>query len=385
MKVSAPARPAPAAPRVARSTPGPAFFPAGPVARARPAAVVCVPAKDEAAGLPVLLNALAEQTRRDFEVFVLANNCADGTAAAARRAARELQLPVRVAEVRLPPGAAHVGTARRLLAEAAVARLNPAAPGGGALLTTDADTRPAPGWVAANLAALRSPTNPGGADCVCGRVKTDPVAVGDEEGRLAAAWHKLRVRHRRLCDLLAWRLDPDPADPWPRHHDEAGASLALTAAALEAAGGMPAVRSSEDVALVAAVRRSGGVVRHGARVSVRTSRRRDGRCPGGLADLLNRLARGDRPADLLVEDPRALAARLAARGRLRALWPGRTRGVRTWDAAAAGGPVPGHALRRRHAAGAPFGAVVQDFHDAAGAPTVPLDLAVRWLCGAVRG
>ena len=361
---------------------GPRFEPAGRRAGRRtaaaPAAVVCVPAKDEAGVVGDLLDALARQTRRDFEVLVLANDCRDDTAAVARRHARRLGLPARVAEVALPPAAAHVGTARRLLAGAALARFRAAGVAGGVVLTTDADTRPDPRWVATNLRAVRA-----GADCVCGRVKADPPDPRDDAGRVAAAWHGLRVRHRRLADRLAWLLDPDPADPWPRHHDEAGASLAVTADILGRCGGVPAVRSSEDVALVAAVRRAGGVVRHDPRVTVRTSRRRDGRCPGGLADLLNRLSRGDRPADRLVEDPRTLAARLRARGRLRRLWAGPTRGVRAWDAAAAGGPLPGCELRRRHAAGEPFGAVVADFDAAAGEPAVPLDLAVRWLCGAV--
>ena len=316
----------------------PAFAPARRVAVRPPAvglaACVCVPAKDEAGSIGDLLAALSVQTVGGFEVLVLANDCADDTAAVARRAGRRLGLTVHVAEVTLPPHRAHVGTARRLLGAAAVGRL----PAGGAILTTDADTRPAPDWVARNLAALRSPLNPAGADCVCGRVKTEPPDPRDPADRRAAALHALRQRHRRLADRLAWLLAPDPADPWPRHHDEAGASLAVTAAMLRRVGGVPAVASSEDVALVAAVRRAGGTVRHDPRVSVRTSRRRDGRCPGGLADLLNRLARGERPADLLVEDPRALALRLRA-----------------------GGSIA----------------------DADG-PRVPLPEAVRWLCGAVE-
>ena len=297
-------------------------------------ACVCVPAKDESDRIGDLLAALAEQTVGGFEVLVLANGCADDTAAVARRAGRRLGLDLHVGEVSFPPHRAHVGTARRALGAAAVRRL----PAGGAMLTTDADTRPAPDWVERNLAALRCPLNPAGADCVCGRVKTDAPDPRDPAGRRAAALHALRQRHRRLADRLAWLLAPDPADPWPRHHDEAGASLAVTATMLRRVGGVPAVASSEDVALVAAVRRAGGTVRHDPRVSVRTSRRRDGRCPGGLADLLNRLARGERPADLLVEDPRALARRLRS------------------------------------------GGLIAD----AGGPRVPLPEAVRWLCGAVK-
>ena len=311
---------------------------AGPFAGAPPArcaAVVCVPAKDEERGVGDLFAALARQTRRDFEVLLLANNCRDDTAAAARFHARRLGLRAAVAEARLPRRAAHVGTARRLLGRAAVGRFAAAGVAGGVVLTTDADTRPEPGWLAANLAAIAA-----GADCVCGRVKTDPPDLGDAAGRRAGAAHALRQRHRRLADRLACLLAPDPADPWPRHHDEAGASLCVTADVLDRCGGVPAVGCSEDVALVAAVRRAGGTVRHDPRVAVRTSRRRDGRCPGGLADLLNRLADGRAPADLLVEDPRCLDRRLRA-----------------------GGPAA----------------------DDGTTPRVPLDRAVEWLCEAVRG
>ena len=316
---------------------------AGPFADAPPArfrAVVCVPAKDEGDRVGELFAALARQTRGDFEVLLLANDCRDDTAAAARRHARRWGVRAYVAEARLPPAAAHVGTARRLLGAAALDRFAAAGIAGGVVLATDADTRPEPGWLAANLRAVRSPANPGGADCVCGRVKTDPPGPGDAAGRRAARWHALRQRHRRLADRLACLLAPDPADPWPRHHDEAGASLCVTAAMLERCGGVPAVGCSEDVALVAAVRRAGGAVRHDPRVAVRTSRRRDGRCPGGLADLLNRLADGRAPADLLVEDPRCLYRRLRA-----------------------GGPAA----------------------DDGRTPRVPLDRAVQWLCEAIRG
>ena len=325
--------PPPPLPRRVRPVRTPPPFAAAPLTGAR--VCVTVPARDEADQIGELLAALAGQTVGGFETLILANDCADDTAAAARRRGRRLGLAIHVAEVRLPPGAAHVGTARRALGEAALDRFRRGGVRGGVVLTTDADTRPDRGWVAANLAAVAA-----GADCVCGRVKTVPVDPGDAAGKRAAAGHALRVRHRRLVDRLACLLNPDPADPWPRHHDEAGASLAMTAAMLVRCGGIPAAASSEDVALVNAVRRAGGTVRHDPRVSVRTSRRRDGRCPGGLADLLSRLAEGRAPADLLAEDPRVLARRLRL-----------------------GGPAA----------------------DDGTTPRVPLAVAVRWLCEAVAG
>ena len=351
-----------------------------------------VPARDEAGQIGGLIAALAAQRTPilrglpvRWEVLILANGCTDDTAAVARRAARRWILPVRVAEVSFHASEAHVGTARRLLARAAVAHLTHGGrrtSGGGIVLTTDADTRPDPGWLAENVAAVAA-----GADLVTGRVLVRPPDPTDPADVRAAAWHGLRVRHRRMADRLAALLDPDPHDPWPRHHDEAGASLAVTVAALRAAGGVPAVRHSEDRALVAAVRRCGGRVRHAPRVRVWTSRRRAGRCPGGLADLLARLADGRDAADGLVEDPRLLAARLRCRARLRRLWPRERAVPSAWAAAARGGPLPAARLTALHAAGEPFGAVVAAFDAAPILARTPLRPAIAWLArrvGAAR-
>ncbi|NNJ24300.1 hypothetical protein LzC2_03560 [Planctomycetes bacterium LzC2] len=348
--------------------------------RTGPAAVVTVPARDEEENMPPLMEALASQgglAGRDFfEVFVLANNCMDRTAAAAQHYGRRAGLVVRTANVSLPADVAHVGTARRLLARAALQRIaDDRGPGGGAVLTTDADTKPAVDWVAENLRALRE-----GADCVCGRVLVEAPDPADLIGRRAARWHGLRRRHRRLSDRLAWLIDPEPDDPWPRHTDEAGASLAITAEALRRCGGFPALRCGEDRALADAVRRAGGRVRHDPRVSVRTSRRRDGRCPGGLADLLTRLGSASSSdqseTDRLVEDPRRWERRLHVRAALRRIWSRPPAPAERYETH---GLLDRTALARRHAAGEPFGGIVADLNAAHDPPTVPLKDAVQRL------
>jgi len=43
-----------------------------------------------------------------------------------------------------------------------------------------------------------------------------------------------------LAELEGW-LDPDPADPLPRHHQHFGASLAVTVDAYRRAGGLPSM------------------------------------------------------------------------------------------------------------------------------------------------
>ena len=79
---------------------------------------------------------------------------------------------------------------------------------------------------------------------------------------------------------------PQTEDPFPRHHQHYGASLAVTAAAYAKAGGMPLSPSSEDAALYHAIVASGGRFRHSYRVRVRTSARVLGRAEGGLACVL---------------------------------------------------------------------------------------------------
>jgi hypothetical protein len=249
-------------------------------------AVVAVPAKQEAERLPALIAALADQRDRAgrrlppdaFDILLFVNNSADDSAAVARRLQRtHPSLRLHVAEATLPPPDAHVGRARQRVMDWAFGRLLAAGRPRGLVLTTDADTSPAPDWVAQNEAEAQR-----GADLVGGRV----LLRAAERAALAPgvrAFYLLDVGYRRLLERLADLYCPDPHDPFPRHHQHYGASLAVSAAAYAAAGGLPAARSSEDLALVRAVETAGGRVRHSDRVRVYTSTRRDGRAAGGLA------------------------------------------------------------------------------------------------------
>ena len=76
---------------------------------------------------------------------------------------------------------------------------------------------------------------------------------------------------------------PIRADPWPRHHQHFGASLAITVAAYRHVGGMPAEPFLEDEALYRRLRQHDLNVRHSDRVSVVTSSRRRGRVAVGLS------------------------------------------------------------------------------------------------------
>ena len=243
---------------------------------------VAVPAHDEADRLPRLVRALSAQGR-PLRLTVLLNNCSDASAAALANALAEApNVDGHGVAMTLPAPFANAGCARRLALDAARARaVADGVPIGRlALLTTDADAEPAPDWVAANLAALDR-----GADLVGGRIS----AFADEEERLGA---NVLVRARQLSafqdDLtrIECLIDPVPHDPWPRHHDTLGASLAIRGSIYARIGGAPVRAAAEDLALAEEVRLHGGNVRRCPGVRVTVSARIEGRAEGGMAQTL---------------------------------------------------------------------------------------------------
>jgi hypothetical protein len=287
--------------------------------RTRLRCVVAIPAKDEEERLTACLAALAEQIdrsgrpldRESFGIVVFANNSADRTAELARALARRLSLRLRVAEVTLPRALAHAGGARGGAMDAAAEWLEAEGASDGVILTTDADSRVSPLWIASNLAAIDS-----GADAVLGDLlfdwEGDPMpAELFERGRLESAYEA-------LLDETSALVDPLPHDPWPRHAMIAGASLATTLRAYRRVGGLPRAPLGEDKAFIAALARIDAKVRHSPDVFVTTSGRWHGRAPGGVADTL-RLRRLDpaAPCDEALESYRVAFARAKWKRRLR--------------------------------------------------------------------
>jgi hypothetical protein len=218
--------------------------------------------------------------------------------------------------VELPPAQANAGRARQALCDLAFERFQSMDRPGGLILSTDADSRPAQDWIAQTMAEIDA-----GADGVGGRIVLDP----EERAALPAAVNRLfllDIGYRRALEELRSLYAPEPHDPFPRHHQHFGASLAVTAAAYGRAGGMPSRRSSEDVALYRAIARSGGKFRHSPRVKVTTSARIVGRATGGLADAIHWWSDQARDvAPVLVESAAAANARLARLGRWRQEYP----------------------------------------------------------------
>lgn len=243
---------------------------------------VCVPAREEADRIATLIAALAAQTvDRPVPIALCVNNSDDGTAiAAADAAARaEGRVELHVIERTFEQHLAHAGSARR-----AAMALGAGVVGedDGLLISTDADCRPPPEWIAANLEYA-------GRDRILG----GRIAL-DEQESVARAIATLRQRFdlywqavRAIEDII----DPLPWDPAPRHGDHTGASLAIEVALYHRAGGVPLLESGEDRALVDAAVQAGGILVHPPAIWTRASARTSGRAAAGMADDMQRWER----------------------------------------------------------------------------------------------
>ena len=280
---------------------------------------VVIPARNEAGNLEPALDALRNQRQHNgasvpmstYEVLLLLNNCTDHSVAVAQAyQQRYPDFPLRVAVVLLPPDKANVGTARRMLMDAAYGRLLQAGRPEGIIASTDADTIVDANWIDQIRAEIER-----GCEVVGGRILTYP------DGRLVRLNHLRDVTYRMLVAQLEACLDPQPADPWPRHFQHFGASLALTCAAYERVGGLPNVPHLEDEALYRALLRTDTPIRKSPRVRVTTSTRTLGRVEVGFSEQLRYWeALNETSQCQLVEAPQAIYQRLLNRHRLRAIW-----------------------------------------------------------------
>jgi len=182
---------------------------------------------------------------REFvQIIVVLDNCRDRTGMLAR------SLGVNTIDVRVK----NVGFARQTGARVALGH------GARWLAFTDADSVVAPDWLAAQLALS--------ADAVCGTVAVEDW--GDYGERM----------HRHF------QLTYSDADGHSHIH---GANLGVSAAAYVAAGGFMGLESSEDVALVEALRASGAKIAWSRAPRVVTSVRPNFKAPGGFGATLARI------------------------------------------------------------------------------------------------
>jgi hypothetical protein len=255
-------------------------------------ACVILPARNEEDILPRALDALRIQcgltgqplSPDRYEVILLLNNCTDASKSVAEHYQQtHPTFKLHIATRTLAPEEAHVGTARRLLMDTAWHRLQNVKASKPVIISTDADTVVAPDWIVRNLAAIEA-----GADVVGGMINLFPedrLALEREEEGTYLAYERDRLL-QELVARLESILDPDPADPWPRHLAHFGASLACTASIYALAGGLPPVNPLEDVAFVDALRKIGARIRHCPQTHIYTSARLDGRAQVGLSGQL---------------------------------------------------------------------------------------------------
>jgi glucosyl-3-phosphoglycerate synthase len=240
-------------------------------------AIVVVPARDEAPRIAACLHALSSQ--RDmvigsYEVIVILDGCRDDTLRAIQQAALLLKrLTLHTVNLLSPQG---VGRARRLGMDIAHRRLTRIGAEHGLIASTDADTTVAPDWLSAQLALAGA-----GAAAIGGLIELDPTE------RQALDPAVVTVREQSTAQRLAGIMRAAGTGT-VEHPHFSGASLALTAAAYERCGGLPARAALEDEALAQALTRQGIAIHRSRRVRVRTSARTEGRAPRGLAQDLTR-------------------------------------------------------------------------------------------------
>jgi len=211
---------------------------------------VVIPAHDEQDHIGFCLQSLLRAARcpalggEQVVLIVALDECHDATADIAR------QMGALCVEVE----GRNVGAARAAGAQLALEL------GVRWLAFTDADSVVAPDWLSAQLALQ--------ADAVCGTVAVHDWGSYDE------------------CMQRHYAETYTDADGHAHVH---GANLGVSAEAYRHAGGFQALATSEDVALVKALERSGAHIAWSAAPRVVTSSRRSYRAPGGFGATLERV------------------------------------------------------------------------------------------------
>ncbi len=295
-----------------------------------PECEICVvlPVRNESQLLEKCLLSLANQTdfqgqpldSNTYEIILLANNCTDDSVTIAQRFSEQHPSSrLHIVEQVFPPSESYIGHVRQILMDEAYHRLASLGLAGltgeqGVIASTDSDSIVSFNWIAATRLEISR-----GADAVGGRIVADTTSCKALDPKVRMRY-LLGDRYHQLIAELESYLDPNPNDCWPRHTQHYGASLAVTAQMYYQAGGMPKVRTPEDVAFYRALLRVGARFRHSPLVQVTTSARQTVRTAGGFAEQLNQWESIGSQQAFLVESAAAIETRLQTRQQLRALW-----------------------------------------------------------------
>ncbi|QIP15922.1 glycosyltransferase family 2 protein [Spirosoma aureum] len=283
---------------------------------------VIVPVRNEAHHLTQTLDALRNQqdamgtplNPAIYEVLLLANNCTDQSYTVANRYQQKYpHFPLHIAQIELPAARATIGTVRRLLMDEAHRRLTSISHSFGIIASTDGDTVVDSRWIYYIMIEIAN-----GNDAVGGRILTHP-----DPGKVRL-YHLRDVMYRTLVAKTEALLDPSPHDPWPRHFQHFGASIAVTCRMYEQAGRLPEKPFLEDEAFYKALLRRDARVRQSPAVKVFTSTRMDGRVAVGFSEQLRYWADLNQAGkQQIVEPVDAIITKFQNRQKLRVCWQNR--------------------------------------------------------------
>jgi glycosyltransferase involved in cell wall biosynthesis len=246
---------------------------------------IILPVKDEAECIVETLTALKDQIDPDgneidksiYEVLVLVNNCSDSSYELCLQfKAQYPRLRLHICPITIPQEQAHIGTVRKLLMDEACSRLMSLGHKKGIIVSTDGDSQVDAKWIFYILHEMNK-----GVDVVSGRILPRDIP-------LASKWPHLRdVNYRFLVSRLEALIDPCPADPWPRHFQCYGPSIAVTCEMYNKVGGIKAIPFLEDEEFRKALKRVDAKIRKSPDVKIYTSSRLVGRVAFGFSVQLN--------------------------------------------------------------------------------------------------
>jgi len=273
--------------------------------------IIAIPVKNEEAQIGACLDSLGKQTRAFDRLVLLLNNCTDSTLGICNRFRGERR-GVEIFEKTLYDTLASAGEARRLALHFAAQTVPDSV-----ILTTDADAVLERSWIEKNIQEIEA-----GAEVVCGKAEINP----QDALKIDQALHEDDKRETfflTLLDEINVLLNPDPFDPWPRHQQQSGASIAMRSDVLRMAGGPPHVAACEDRVLIEKLRLVDARIRHAPDIMVQVSGRLEGRAAGGMAETIRRrMIHQDALTDEKLEPSIDAFRRAMAQARLRAVRQG---------------------------------------------------------------
>ncbi len=280
---------------------------------------VIVPVRDESEELTYTLDALYNQVdaahrsfdKRSYEVLLLTNNCTDDSyELALSYKAEHPDFNLYVANIYIESERAHIGTVRRMLMDEAYNRFSAQNKPRGIIASTGGDTQVDSQWVANIISAIGK-----GIDVVGGRI------ISQRASQQSRLYHLQDVTYRYYVSRLESLLNPAAHDPWPRHFQCYGASVAVTCEAYANAGRLPLVPFLEDEEFRKSLYRIDAKVRMCPQVKVYTSSRMTGKVQFGfsvqLQEWANMKSTGKK---VYVETVRSLIEKYELKHLLKSCW-----------------------------------------------------------------